>query len=213
MIVTDVIEISKKQCKVMIDDEFAFVLYKGELHLYGILAGKEITEACYRKIMDEVLGRRCRLRAMNLLKERNYSEKKLYEKLIRGQYPAECVDAAMEYVKSFGYIDDVRYAQDFLFYHGKKLNRQQIILKLKQRGIPDEIIRDAYQSFCESGEKTSDEELIHRQLHKKHFPGLEFCTPEEKNKFLRSLLQKGFTMDTVLCAMQSFTGTSSNQCM
>lgn len=212
MIVTDLTAISKKQCKVMIDDEFAFVLYKGELHLYGISVGKEMTDACYHKIVDEVLCRRCKLRAMNLLKERNYSEKKLYEKLMSGQYPTECVDAAMEYVKSFGYINDVRYAQDFLFYHGKKLNRQQIILKLRQRGIPDDIIRDVYQSFCESGEKTPDEELIHKQLEKKHFPGLESCTPEEKNKFLRSLIQKGFSVDAVLCAMQSFAGTGSNLC-
>lgn len=210
MIVTDLIDISKKQCKVMIDDEFAFVLYKGELHLYGISVGKEMTEACYHKIVDEVLCRRCKLRAMNLLKERIYSEKRLREKLINGNYPSECVDAAIEYVKSFGYVDDVRYAQDFLFYHGKKLNRQQIFLKLRQRGIADDIIRDAYQSFCESGEKTPDEELIHRQLHKKHFPGLEFCTTEDKNKFLRSLIQKGFSMDVVLRAMQSFVCGNSN---
>lgn len=211
MIVTDLIDISKKQCKVMVDEEFAFVLYKGELHLYGISIGKEMTDACYHKIVDEVLCRRCKLRAMNLLKERNYSEKRLHEKLMNGNYPPECVDAAMEYVKSFGYVDDARYAQDFLFYHGKKLNRQQIILKLRQRGIPDDIIRDAYQSFCESGEKTPDEELIHRQLEKKHFPGLESCTLEEKNKFLRSLIQKGFSMDAVLCAMQSFAaGIGSN---
>lgn len=212
MIVTDLIDISKKQCKVMIDDEFAFVLYKGELHLYGISVGKEMTDACYHKIVDEVLCRRCKLRAMNLLKERNYSEKRLHEKLMNGNYPPECVDAAMEYVKSFGYVDDTRYAQDFLFYHGKKLNRQQIILKLRQRGVPDDIIRDAYQSFCESGEKTPDEELIHRQLKKKHFPGLESCTPDEKNRFLRSLIQKGFSMDAVLCAMQSFAVSGSNQC-
>lgn len=209
MIVTDLIDISKKQCKVMIDDEFAFVLYKGELHLYGISVGKEMTEACYHKIVDEVLCRRCKLRAMNLLKARNYSEKRLKEKLMNGNYPSKCVESAMEYVKSFGYVDDDHYAQDFLFYHGKKLNRQQIFLKLRQRGIPDDIIRDAYQSFCESGEKTPDEALIHRQLEKRHFSGWESCTSEEKNKFLRSLIQKGFSMDAILCAMQTFAGSGS----
>ena len=101
----------------MLDYEFAFVLYKGELRLYGISVGNELPRDTYDKLIDEVLTKRCKLRAMNLLKERSYTEKKLRIKLERGQYPAICVDRAMDYVRSFGYINDMQYAEDYLFYH------------------------------------------------------------------------------------------------
>lgn len=213
MTVTDIIDISKKQCKIMLDYEFAFVLYKGELRLYGISVGKELPRDTYDKLIDEVLTKRCKLRAMNLLKERSYTEKKLRIKLERGQYPAVCVDRAMDYVRSFGYINDMQYAEDYLFYHGKKLNRQQIFLKLRQKGLSDEIIRDAYQKFCDNGEQTPEEELIYNQLRKKHFPGMESCTPEEKNKYFRSLLQKGYSFDAILSVMRTFSEKSDDYSM
>jgi len=40
MIITDLVDFNKKRVKVFIDEEFAFVLYKGELNLYGIKVGE-----------------------------------------------------------------------------------------------------------------------------------------------------------------------------
>ncbi len=140
MIVTDIIEISKKQCKIMIDNEFAFVLYKGELHLYGIKKREPIEEKNYDKIMNEVLIKRVKLRAMNLLKSRAYTEKKLRDKLRAGQYPPSCIEEALTYVKSFGYVDDEKYTADYLFYHGGKLKKQQNFFKIKKKGIAEKNI-------------------------------------------------------------------------
>lgn len=211
MTVTEILDISKKQCKIMIDYEFAFVLYKGELRLYGISLNSEISDENYHRIIDEVLTKRCKLRAMNLLKERAYSEKKLREKLTRSQYPLVCIDTAMEYVKSFGYINDLRMAQDYLFYHGKNLNRRQIFAKLMQRGIPEAVIREAYQTYCNSDEMVSEEELIHKQLQKKLTCGLDAYSPDEKNKLIKKLLYKGFSFDAIIHAMRTFL-PESNVC-
>lgn len=204
MIITDIIDISKKQCKILIDYEFAFVLYKGELHLYHISVGEPISQETYTEIVDKVLSKRCKLRAMNLLKERTYSEKKLREKLVRGQYPESCIEEAIRYVKSFGYINDLQYANDYLFYHGQSLNKQQIFIKLKQRGISEELIREAYQAYCDEGNATSEEELIYKFLRKKHFQGIDNCTLEEKQKLMGTLLRKGFSYDAVYHSMRSF---------
>jgi len=67
MLVTQVTELSKSRSKVYIDQEFAFVLYKGELRLYHIKEGQQLSEEDYRTIMQEVLPKRAKLRAMNLL--------------------------------------------------------------------------------------------------------------------------------------------------
>ena len=44
MVVTEIAEATKAKYKIFIDNEFAFVLYKGELRTYKIRQGEEITE-------------------------------------------------------------------------------------------------------------------------------------------------------------------------
>ena len=44
MKITGIEEVSKSRSKIDIDNEFAFVLYKGELRLYQIVLGEEISE-------------------------------------------------------------------------------------------------------------------------------------------------------------------------
>jgi regulatory protein len=212
MIVTNLIEISKKQCKVMIDDEFAFVLYKGELPLYGIKKGQSLDDSEYEKIINEVLMKRTKLRAMNLLKSRAYTEKKLRDKLHMGQYPEVCIEEAISYVKSYGYVNDVQYASDYLFYHGGRLNKQQVFLKLREKGISDEIIQNAYDNFCENGNAPEEEELIAQFLRKKKFGQQGSDRKEEQQKLTRSLLQKGFSYDKILRTFASYGKSDEENC-
>ena len=107
MLVTQVTELSKSRSKVYIDQEFAFVLYKGELRLYHIKEGQQLSEEDYRTIMQEVLPKRAKLRAMNLLQGREYTTAQLRTKLQQGFYPAEIIEQAIAYVAGFHYIDDM----------------------------------------------------------------------------------------------------------
>ena len=70
---TKIEELSKSRSKVYIDQEFAFVLYKGEFRLYHVREGEAIEPCDYETIMKEVLPKRAKLRAMNLLKSREYT--------------------------------------------------------------------------------------------------------------------------------------------
>ena len=73
MKVTEIEAVSKSRAKVYIDDKFAFVLYKGELRSFQIREGEEVSEEDYRNILEEVLPKRAKRRAMNLLKSREYT--------------------------------------------------------------------------------------------------------------------------------------------
>ena len=108
--VTKLEELSKARSRVYIDGEAAFVLYKGELRLYRIEEGEEIAEEVMAEIMGTVLPKRAKLRCMNLLQKREYTEKQLRDKLAQGGYSEDIAEEALDYVKSFHYIDDTRYA-------------------------------------------------------------------------------------------------------
>lgn len=200
MTVTDVIRISGNRYQIMIDGEFAFVLYKGELSSYKVKDGESISKETYDEIMGQVLPKRAKLRAMNLLMAKAYTEKQLRDKLKSGQYPQSCIDQAVQYVKSFGYVDDAQYAADYLFYHGGEKNKKQLLLKLRQKGVSDEIAAKAYEDYCQMGLAPSEEDLICSYLIKKKYDPAG--DEKEKNKMIRSLLQKGFSYGKI---MDSFT--------
>ena len=67
----------KRRSKVLISEDFAFVLYNGEIRRYHIEEGAELTEERYRQILDEVLRKRARERAIYLLKADEEAERRL----------------------------------------------------------------------------------------------------------------------------------------
>ena len=71
MLVTGIEEYNKKQVKLYLDGEFAFMLYKGELSEYHIKEGEELPEQTYSLLTEDVLVKRARLRAMGTPPQKN----------------------------------------------------------------------------------------------------------------------------------------------
>ena len=80
MNVTKVEAITKTKFRVEVEEEFAFVLYKGELKRYGVIEGEEISKETYDTIRKDVILKRAKLRAMHLLTDMPRTEKGLREK-------------------------------------------------------------------------------------------------------------------------------------
>ena len=88
------------------------------------------------------------------------SERKLREKLAQGGYPDCCVDAAIDYVKSFHYLDDYRFASTYVRYHQDSLSRRQLEQKLMTKGIGRDDINCAIDSEYTADEKKQRQALI-----------------------------------------------------
>ena len=203
MTVTSVVELDKKRCKIYLDGEFSFVLYKGELRDYNIMAGQEISDANYQEIIDVILPKRCKLRAMNLLQKKDYTEKQLRDKLSEGLYPGDIIDDAIHYVKAYHYLDDERYARDYITYHMSIRSRNRIIQDLTGKGISKDIFMPIVEELYV--EEDSDVELdqIRKLLAKKHYDQEE-TDFKDKQKIMAFLLRKGFQMSDIRRAMDIF---------
>ncbi len=195
MIITQILQISKSRSKVYIDGEFVFVLYKGELRLYHLQEGTEIRTQDYDEIMNIVLPKRAKLRAMNLLQKRTYTEKQLRDKLTEGSYPMEILDQAIDYVKSFHYIDDYQYALDYITYNSERKSIKQIELDLHQKGITRDIILKAYTEWKEMNGEQNESEMIRKLLEKKNYK--KDCDIKEKQKIYSFLLRKGYSAEKI----------------
>lgn len=202
MTVTQMIPISRSRSKIYIDQEFAFVLYKGEIRLYQVNEGNELSEQAYREILEEVLPKRARLRAMHLLKSREYTENQLREKLKDGCYPESIVEDALAYVASYHYIDDLRYAVDFITAHEDNRSRRRIGQDLQKRGISQSTLEKAWTLWEERGGKQDEEAMIEMLLEKKHYD-CETADMKEKQCLYGFLLRRGFSADAIQKALRS----------
>lgn len=200
MIVTKTEACTKTKYKVYLDDAFAFVLYKGEMVRFGIAEGEDIPEETVEKIRTEVILKRAKLRAMHLLEDMDRTESELREKLRQGRYPEEAVEGAVAYVKSFGYLDDARYAENFVRSRKAAKSRREIRMLLSRKGIEDKWIEKAFE-ICYENE--DEQEAVLRILRKKKVdPGT--ADDAQMQKIYGFLARKGFRFDTVRQVIQNY---------
>ena len=190
----------KKKIRVVLDNGESFLLYRGEIKSLSIVEGCFLTEDSYKKIIDEILGKRATKRAMYLLQRQERTEKQLRDKLQQSGYPMECIEQAISYVKSYHYIDDYRYASVYIRYHQEKESRQKLVFKLIMRGINREVIERALEEEYVSDEKGQIQEL----LRQRHY-NLETVDDKEYRKTVQFLLRKGFKNNDIFRAIEEYS--------
>jgi len=129
------------------------------------------------------------------------TEAQLREKLLGAEFEPAVAEQAIDYVKSFGYLDDERYVRNYIEYRGSQKSRRQIEHELLLRkGVSRELLRKVYEELGDSDEKA----LIRRQLEKKRYHPEE-CDERQKQKLMSFLLRKGFRMGDILSVMKETT--------
>ncbi len=192
-IVTDIQEFSKQKYSIFLDEQFAFVLYKGELSAYKIKAGCPLGEAEYRQIVQQLLPKRAKKRCLNLLKSRAYTEKGLRDKLKEGRYPEEIINEAIEYVKSFHYINDYDYACQYIGFHKETESRRRLEEKLREKGIPKDILKEAVAASYEEGEEEQLQLVQARRYLEKKGYSQKRAEGKERQKLYAFLMRKGIS--------------------
>lgn len=193
--------IDKKKSKVSLEDGETFALYRGELRRYGIEEGKELNETVVTEIYEEVLKKRARERSFYLLKSSDKTEGQIRTKLKQGYYPDVIIDDVIAFLKSYHYVDDFRYAQNYIYaYQGKKslkIIRQELFAK----GLSKTCVEEMMSELEMSEGKPDETKVIYDLLKKKRYCyGSDW---KEQNKMIAFLLRKGFEMEDVLHCLKN----------
>ena len=147
--------------------------------------------------MEDVL-KQAKLKALSLLTDVDRTEEQLRQKLKQKSYEDGVVEQAIDYVKSFGYIDDAKYAQRFVENRKKTKSRQEISAMLSQKGVKRELIAEALDT-CYTSEDAI--EAIRYLAEKKHYSPEE-SSEKEKKKIYDYLLRKGFYYEDIRQVIQ-----------
>ena len=188
MIITEIESVTKTKFRMYLDGEYVCMLYKTDLKSYGLEKGSEITDEIWSRLKEEVLLKRAKLRAMHLLTDMARTEEQLRQKLRQNGYPEDVTEAAIAYVKSFGYINDENYVRNFIESRKGKKSRREIEALLAQKNVSGELVDKVLEEVYA---EHSDREAIREIMHKKHW------IPEEMDpvcllKAYASLARKGF---------------------
>ncbi|MCD7819657.1 MAG: regulatory protein RecX [Lachnospiraceae bacterium] len=178
---------------VCLDDGLQFPLYRKEITELDLCEGEYVSAETLSQILHELLPKRARLRALHLLEKMDRTEYQLREKLRLSAYPEEIIEDAVSYVKRCHYIDDLRYARNYVESHISEKSIRQLENEMYTKGIPRELIS---QVLSES-ELPDEEAQIRKLLAKKHYDPL--CSDQkERQKIYAFLMRRGYNMSAIM---------------
>lgn len=142
--------------------------------------------------MEDMI-KEAKLKALSLLNYMDRTEYQLRQKLREKAFSDDAIEQAVEYVKSFGYVNDKNYAERYILNRQNSKSKKEIFAALIQKGIGKDVIDDAMQICYETNDEIA---AIQRLCEKKHISA-EKSSDDEKRRMYNYLLRKGFRMDDI----------------
>ncbi len=197
-VVTDIEKYKRGKYKVFINDEPAFVLCGDDIKICGLKKGGSVSPENMENIYDKVLKKRGRLYAMQLLERFDRTERDLRRKLKDSFYPEEIIGDIIDYVKKYKYLDDVRYACNYIRMCGEKYSSLELKRRLFEKGIREEDVEMAFYRSSDEGvlDENREDELIKKLILKK-YPDPSYIDDASRDKLFVSLYRKGFAISRV----------------
>ena len=144
--------------------------------------------------------REARKKALRLLEHMDRTEKGLTDRLLRAGSSEELAEDAVSYVKDYGYINDRRYALNYIMYRIHDKSRQKIFQELSGKGIDRQTIQDAWEE-AEELETPDERALLCQMIEKKYEPGAEL-DEREMRRLYGYLARRGFRSGDIFSVLE-----------
>ncbi len=190
MYITKFENFNNNKIKIYIDEEYKFWLYNKELKKYDIEEDMEMSIDQYEELYGLNLLR-AKKQIMNTLKRVDKTRQELINKLKQAGYNEEIIGATIEYIDSYNYIDDGRYACQYVRYKRTTKSKREITNQLLIKGVAKDIIEQAI--YDEYG---SEDVAIKNAIKKRKRSSRDF-SDEDKRKLTNNLYNKGFDLDLI----------------
>ena len=139
--------------------------------------------------------REARRKALRLLEHMDRTEKGLRDRLIQGGFSEEAAEDAVAYVKDYGYINDYRYALNYILYRIHSKSRQKIFQELQQKGISRDVASEAWEEASDL-EEPDETSLLRTAIEKKYSPG-DTLDDKAMRRLYGYLQRRGFRMGDI----------------
>lgn len=207
----------KRKYRFYIDGNYSLFLTDAELCEYGLfslireIVGENdkienlevsLREEVFASIHDNVVINRGKRYALGLLSDRDYTVRGLTDKLISAGYAVGDAKQVVEYVSGFNYLNDVRYAANYIRSRESSKSRRYIENQLGQKGVSQTDISQAFELIEEEHEKdgVSGSDITRNAImaHVKRKLKPEDTEDQDKiTKVIAALLRNGYNYSDV----------------
>ncbi len=191
----------KRRLAVYADGEKLGVIEAGLVREKGLSEGASLSEQAWAQLLEaEIPPAFDRALYYLGMKARTRHEMEAY--LHRRQYAQPVIDAVMEKLKDYGWIDDEQLSQravDTL--SRQRLGRGAIERKLRQRGVDKQLARAALDAYLPEAESENA-----RQLARSLWERYRDSEPRKRwQKTAAALARRGFAWDSIQDAMEGLS--------
>ena len=183
--------------KIYINNDFAFVLYKGEISKYGLKEGEEIPSNTYSVIMNKLFDRG-KERALYMLDKSYKTKRYIMDKLKAGLYPESIIDKVVSFLEEINLINDLRYAEMYIDYKRASKSKKQIVQDLYVKGVDKKLIDQAFEES-----DFSDTESLKKYIEKRKNK-YDLSDRKDIQKFYSYLVSKGYSYGDVKEALRDY---------
>lgn len=196
-LVVEIHPYNNKKAKVKLEDGFTFALYKGEIRRLQIKENQFISDEIFDTIMNEILLKRAKERALYILKDSSKTTKQIVDKLKKDCYPDETIDQVIDFLERYHYINDWDFVENYIEQNIGRKSIMRIKNDLYVKGITKEIFECVVQN-----KEISEDEAIYRLIEKKvHKYDLKDI--KDKRRFYALLQRNGYSHETIIKAFQN----------
>ena len=162
---------------------------------HSIREGMEVADELWDSWLREWRSRRAMDTALRYLGYRSRTRAQMEAYLQGKDFPADIIGEVVEKLTGYGYLDDRRYAKEYMDskLRERPMGRMRIKMALKERGIGDGAIEEALSDYGEEAELTQAIACLRKQM------GLrKGKSPEiRKKQCCAALARRGFNWETI----------------
>lgn len=192
------IEIQKKnkeRVNIYLDEEYAFsisaeLVYKENLKVKDVVDIEKL-----KSVADKESYLRCKNSALKIIERSYKTEKEVIEKLQMKGYEQNHIEASIEFLKEYKFLNDDYYAEAFIKDKLNSKGSQRIKQDLIKKGIPRDKIEEKLEGIDKSAGKNTARVLANKKL--RIIQKSENDTYKISGKLYRFLISKGYTYDVV----------------
>ncbi|MDD6070207.1 MAG: regulatory protein RecX [Clostridiales bacterium] len=191
MYITRVEQGKSKRYKIYSDNEFLFALYSSEIKQYHIKVDMELSDDIIIEILEEIVYKRAKERALYLLESRPYTCSMMKDKLRSSDYPVCIIEKVILFLQKYQYIDDEAFIRMYVDSYAKSKSKRQIQFDLQKKGISKDMIAE-YMS-----KQDYSEEVCFKKQFERYIRGKDMKNRTVRQKVFRFFYGKGFSYDLI----------------
>ena len=187
---------NNKRYSIFIDNQFAFGIDEIDLLYYKLKENEPLQDEKYNYILNKLLLKRAKDKALKYLGYKMRSKKQVIKKLEEYEYPSDIINKVIKILEKYNYINDEDFAKAYI---KDKLNLKgygvfKIKYDLKMLGIDEDIFEPYLYNTNFVNEEEKAKTLLYKKLKNKNIEDIAY---KEKQKLYAYLARRGFSYDSI----------------